>query len=106
MESKTGYAEISNGRLYYEALGEGTPVLFIHGNFGARRHWDDRFQVFAERHSTIRYDVRGFGKSYVPVEGRAYSHHEDAAALMRHLRIEKAHVIGFSGERVSPPILS
>jgi pimeloyl-ACP methyl ester carboxylesterase len=96
MESKTGYAEISEGRLYYEAFGEGTPVLFIHGNFADRRHWDDQFPVFAERHRAIRYDVRGFGKSSVPVEERPYSHHEDAAALMRHLGIEKAHVIGLS----------
>lgn len=96
MRSQIGYAAVSDGRLFYEVSGEGTPVLFIHGNFGDRRHWDDQFPVFAEKHRTIRYDVRGFGKSTVPVEGRAYSHHEDAAALMRYLEIEKAHVIGLS----------
>jgi pimeloyl-ACP methyl ester carboxylesterase len=96
MQSEVGYAEVSNGRLYYEACGEGTPVVFIHGNFGDRRHWDDQFQVFAEKHRAIRYDVRGFGKSDMPVERRPYSHHEDAAALMRHLGIERAHVIGLS----------
>jgi pimeloyl-ACP methyl ester carboxylesterase len=40
--------------------------------------------------------MRDFGKSTMPVEGRPYSNHEDAAALMRHLGIEKAHVIGLS----------
>ena len=96
MRSEIGYADVGDGRLYYEASGEGTPVLFIHGNFGDRRHWDDQFPVFAERHCAIRYDVRGFGKSDMPIEGRPYSHHEDAAALMRNLGIEKAHVIGLS----------
>jgi pimeloyl-ACP methyl ester carboxylesterase len=96
MRSETGYADVRNGRLYFEVSGEGTPVLFIHGNFGDRRHWDDQFPVFAEKHRAIRYDVRGFGKSTFPVEGLPYSHHEDAAALMRHLGVGKAHVIGLS----------
>jgi len=44
----------------------------------------------------VRYDVRGFGKSTSPVEGVPYLHHDDLAALLRHLRIENAHIVGLS----------
>jgi pimeloyl-ACP methyl ester carboxylesterase len=63
MRIETGDAMVNGSRLYYETAGSGTPALFIHGNFADRRHWDDQFPVFAEKHRAIRYDVRGFGKS-------------------------------------------
>jgi len=96
MRIETGDAAINGRRLYYETAGTRTPVLLIHGNFGDRRHWDDQFLVFARKHKVIRYDVRGFGKSALPVEGQPYSHHQDAAALLQHLSIASAHVIGLS----------
>jgi pimeloyl-ACP methyl ester carboxylesterase len=87
---------VNGTRLYYEVAGSGDPVVLVHGNFADRRHWDDQFEVFARRHRTIRYDVRGFGKSNLPVEGEPYTHHDDLAALTRHLGVEKAHIVGLS----------
>lgn len=95
-EIVTGEAMVNGAILYYETAGAGTPVLFIHGNFGDRRHWDAQFLVFAQKHRVIRYDVRGFGRSSLPIEGQSYSHHRDAAELLRHLGISSAHIIGLS----------
>lgn len=95
-QSQTGYVDVEGGKLYYEVAGSGIPLVLIHGNFGDRRHWDDQFSVFAREFRVVRYDVRGFGKSSFPTEGAPYSHHEDLAALLRHLQIAKAHVIGLS----------
>ncbi len=92
----SGVAEVAGGQLYYEVAGAGDPVVLVHGNFGDRRHWDDQFEAFASRHRVIRYDVRGFGKSSLPVEGVAYSDHEDLSELLKHLGIPSAHVVGFS----------
>ncbi len=93
---ESGYAEVNSTRIYYEIAGNGTPILLIHGNFGDRRHWDDQFAAFSARHRVIRYDVRGFGKSSVPIEGEQYAHHQDAAALLLHLGVEAAHIVGVS----------
>lgn len=93
---ENGVVEVAGGRLYYEIAGAGEPVVLVHGNFGDRRHWDDQFSAFASRYRVLRYDVRGFGKSSLPVEGVAYADHEDLAELLKHLDIPSAHVVGFS----------
>jgi len=93
---QTGFAPVHNGRLYYEVVGSGDPVVFIHGNLGDRRHWDLQFETFGQRFKAVRYDVRGFGKSSLPNEAQVYSHYEDLAALLDHLGIESAHLIGWS----------
>jgi pimeloyl-ACP methyl ester carboxylesterase len=92
----TGFAELEGGRLYYETTGSGDAIVLIHGNAGDRRHWDAQFDALAKEHRVVRYDVRGFGQSSLPVEGEPYSNHEDLAALLDHLSIRSAHVAGWS----------
>ena len=90
MNSTTGYF---NG-LYYEIAGEGHPLVLIHGGLVNSGLWDDQFEVFAKQHRTLRYDVRGFGKSKSPVS--YYSNHGDLRDLLDYLRIERAYVLGLS----------
>jgi len=92
----TGMAEVNGTRLYYEVAGKGDPIVLIHGNFGDCRHWDDQFEVFAKSHKVIRYDVRGYGKSSLPVQGESYGDHDDLKALLGYLGISKANIAGFS----------
>ena len=96
IQIETGYAEVNGTRLYYEVAGSGDAILFIHGNGGDRRHWDEQFEVFAENYRVVRFDVRGFGKSAAPVEGQPYSCNDDIKALLEFLGISKAHIAGFS----------
>lgn len=94
---KSGFAEINNTAIYYEIAGSGTPIVFIHGNFGDRRHWDFQFKPLSEKYKVVRYDLRGFGKSATPKLGEAYSDWEDLKALLEFLKIPKAHICGLSG---------
>jgi pimeloyl-ACP methyl ester carboxylesterase len=88
------------GRLFYEARGEGEPVLLIHGGNLDHRMWDDQFDLLAERFRTVRYDVRGFGRS-TPGDVE-HSAHEDLLALLDHLDVERAHIVGLSlGGRIA-----
>ncbi|MDB4324787.1 alpha/beta hydrolase [bacterium] len=96
VEIQSGFAQVHGGRLYYELTGSGDAIVLVHGNAGDRRHWDAQFSALAVDYQTIRYDVRGFGKSSLPVEGRSYSDHEDLATLLDHLGVKAAHVVGFS----------
>jgi pimeloyl-ACP methyl ester carboxylesterase len=79
---------------YYESKGQGHALVLIHGGQMDRRMWDAQFERFAQTYRTIRYDLRGFGKSPPPV--RPYSYAEDLRALLGHLRVVKAHVVGLS----------
>ena len=96
VEVQSGYVEVPGGRLYYEMAGSGDVLVLVHGNAGDRRHWDHQFDELARHLRVVRYDVRGFGKSSLPVEGEPYAAHEDLAALLDHLDIPKAHIGGWS----------
>ena len=90
MNSITGFF---NG-LYYEIAGEGHPLVLIHGGLVNSGLWDDQFEVFAGQYRTLRYDVRGFGKSKSPAS--YYSNHGDLRDLLDFLGIVRADVLGLS----------
>ena len=90
----SGYAPVENGELYYEVAGHGHPLLLIHAGVADRRMWDDQFAVFAEAFRVIRYDTRGYGLSRT--EAASFSNRQDVADLLRHVGVERTHVIGVS----------
>ncbi len=90
----TGIAEVNGAKLYYEQMGDGHPMILIHGFSVNTRMWDDQFENFAKYYKVVRYDVRGFGKSSIPEE--PYSHSKDLSSLMEFLAIDKAYLIGLS----------
>ena len=57
-QAVTGFVETNGTKLYYEMMGEGHPLVLIHGGYMDRRMWDDQFAVFAQHYRVIRYDVR------------------------------------------------
>jgi len=90
------YAEVNGAKLYYEMTGEGEPIVLVHGFTLNLKMWGDQFKEFSQHYKVIRYDVRGFGKSSTPIEGKPYSHYDDLKALLDHLGIREAHFIGLS----------
>src|SRR5438445_8825693 len=89
-----GFVDVEGGRLFYEEAGSGPAVVLVHPGLWDSRIWDPQFHVFAERFRTIRYDVRGYGGSTKPE--REYSNVEDLYAVLTHLDVERAAVIGCS----------
>jgi pimeloyl-ACP methyl ester carboxylesterase len=88
---EAGFTEVNGTQLYYEALGEGHPLVLIHGGYMDRRMWDDQFYAFAEHYRVIRYDVRGFGKSELPQV--PYADRQDLYDLLNYLGVEKAYLL-------------
>jgi 3-oxoadipate enol-lactonase len=98
--STTGFLDVQGAPLYYEVAGKGPALLLIHAGVADHRMWDQQFALFAQQYQTIRYDLRSFGQSQLPAGPFAF--HEDPAALLQHLGIKKAHVIGASfGGRIA-----
>jgi 3-oxoadipate enol-lactonase len=95
-----GYVAVAGGKLYYQLEGSGHPLVLIHAGFLDQRMWDEQFEHFAGDFNVIRYDVRGFGRSSRPVE--KYSDVEDLYTLLRHLKVNRAFVVGVSnGGRIA-----
>lgn len=94
--SEQGIAEVNGTRLVYEAAGAGPPVVLLHGFTLDRRMWDEQMPAFAARHRVVRYDLRGFGASAPFVPDEPYTHADDLRALMTHLGIGRAAVVGLS----------
>lgn len=95
-EVKRGFVTVNEGKLYYETLGRGTPVIFIHGHSFTHAEWDPQFYELAKNYQVIRYDVRGYGRSSMPIEGSKTLHADDLLQLMDQLKIKQAHLVGLS----------
>jgi pimeloyl-ACP methyl ester carboxylesterase len=93
-DADTGRVAIEGGSLFWEAAGEGAPVVLIHGGNLDRRMWDAQFAALQRDHRVIRYDARGFGKS--SPAARPFKAPDDLAALLRAHGIPRATLIGLS----------
>ncbi len=84
--------------LYYEDHGSGSPVVLIHGWPLSGRSWEDQVPALIEAgHRVVTYDRRGFGKSSQPYGGYDYdTFAADLAALLEHLDLRDARLVGFS----------
>ena len=84
-------------QLYYEETGKGAPIVFVHEFAGDLRSWEPQLRYFSRSYRCIAYNARGYPPSDVPAARSAYSQAiatDDIAAVMRHLGVARAHVIG------------
>lgn len=92
-------AAVNGVELHYEATGEGLPIVFSHEFAGDYRSWDPQVGFFARLYQCVTYNHRGFPPSSVPESLEAYSQDilvEDLRALLQHLGIGQAHIVGLS----------
>jgi 3-oxoadipate enol-lactonase len=86
---------VPGGELYYEAEGEGVPVVLVHGLALDARMWDDQVPALNDIARVVRYDARGFGRSTRDA-GTSYSHADDLWRLVDRLEIDTAVLVGLS----------
>lgn len=98
--ARSGIADINGATIAYDITGDGEALVLIHAGIADRRMWDPQIPDFSQRYRVVRYDLRGYGESTIPPQ--PYAHHEDLAGLLRHLKIDQAHILGISmGGRVA-----
>ncbi|MBA3414812.1 MAG: alpha/beta fold hydrolase [Chloroflexia bacterium] len=82
---------------FYQVAGNGEPLLLINGIGADSLKWDPLLPALAARFRVITSDNRGAGRSAAspgPYETRQMA--DDAAALLAHLGVARAHVVGSS----------
>jgi 3-oxoadipate enol-lactonase len=88
--------EVPGASLYYET--DGSPddpaLLLIHAGIANLRMWDPQIATLAADHFVVRFDERCFGLT--DAEPTASSDRADARAVLDHLGVERATVIGCS----------
>lgn len=92
-------ARVDGVNLWYEEVGQGRPLVFVHEFAGDHRSWRPQVQFFARRYRTIAFNARGYPPSDVPDDPSAYSQDraaDDIRGLLDALRIDRAHVCGLS----------
>ncbi|RVT98572.1 alpha/beta hydrolase [Rhodovarius crocodyli] len=85
--------------LYYEEVGQGTPIVFVHEYAGDWRSWELQMRFFGRRYRCITYSARGYTPSDIPQDEASYGQAQaadDIAAVIKGLGLGRAHVVGLS----------
>lgn len=91
------YCSVDDVQLYYDEVGTGAPLVFVHGLGSSSRDWAEQVGPFAEKYRVLRVDLRGHGRS----ERGTGPYHmaqfaRDVAVLLRKQEAVPAHVVGLS----------
>ncbi len=95
LRKETGYAQVNGLNMYYEISGAGEPLIYIPAAFAFAGLTE--FPELVKCWRVVQVDLQGHGRTADidrPLSIR--QHAEDVAALMRHLGIERAHMLGWS----------
>jgi pimeloyl-ACP methyl ester carboxylesterase len=83
--------------LYYEATGQGQPILFVHGLGSSTRDWQRQVAYFSPHYRAVTFDLRGHGQSHKPPGPYTIPlFASDSARLIESLDLAPAHVVGIS----------
>jgi pimeloyl-[acyl-carrier protein] methyl ester esterase len=84
-------------KLYYERVGNGKPLLFLHGWTMSSRVWNYQVEWFAGEYQVITLDLRGHGKSgSSEMECNLTSLTQDVSNFIKELQLDDLTLIGWS----------
>src|SRR3954447_22314493 len=93
-----GYVEHDGARIWYASYGSGAPVILLHGGLGHSGNWGYQVPALIDSgYQTVVLDSRGHGRS--TRDARPYTYERmasDVRAIMDHLNIGKAALVGWS----------
>jgi pimeloyl-ACP methyl ester carboxylesterase len=93
---------INGTRIFFAQFGAGEPVLLLHGGLGSSSYFGHQIPALARNFSVIAMDTRGHGRS--PVTSAAFGYRlfaADVVALLDHLAIARASLVGWSDGAVT-----
>lgn len=100
--SRSGQQPLNGLKIYYEVYGElgkskTPPLLLIPGAFMSTDSMKSWVEAFAAKRPVIIFDQQGHGRTADTSRKMSYEQFgDDAAALLRALKVERADVLGYS----------
>lgn len=97
--STMSFIQTDTASLYYEAFGQGPPIVFAHESAADARQWEPQVRVLSKRYRCIVYNARGYPPSDVPDQDAAYGYiHacQDLAEVVEQTVGGPAHIVGLS----------
>jgi len=94
----TGYADVNGLHLYYETYGSGAPLVLLHGGMlTIDLNFATLIPTLAQTHTVIGVEMQGHGRTANIDREITYPNlASDVVALLDHLGIERAAVLGHS----------
>lgn len=98
LTSPDRWANLGDVTLRYRVIGEGQPIVLLHGYTDSLEMWRGTADSLAQVHRVIVPDLRGFGRSTRFSDAESYAPEivDDVARLLDHLGYAQAHVVGYS----------
>ncbi|MBI3234606.1 MAG: alpha/beta hydrolase, partial [Bacteroidetes bacterium] len=95
---KHGYSEVNGISMYYELYGEGKPLVLIHGGGSTiQTSFGRMIPLFGKDRQLICVELQAHGRTGDRnIELSFEQDADDVAALLQHLHIHKADILGFS----------
>ena len=96
--ASSGYADAVEGlKVYYEIYGKGDPIVVMAGGFGDTRSMAQVIGPLSRKRQVIGIELEGHGHTALRKTPMSHERNgDDVAAVLRHLRIQKADVAGYS----------
>jgi pimeloyl-ACP methyl ester carboxylesterase len=97
-EPTMGYAPVNGVKMYYEVHGSGEPVVLLHGAFMTiTNNWTGWIDELAKTRQVIAIEMQGHGHTAdIPRDITNENLADDVAALLEHVQIPRADLIGYS----------
>jgi len=89
------FADVPGVRLHYLIVGQGDPVVLLHGYAQTSHMWRPLMTELARTHTVIAPDLRGIGQSSIPAEGYTKAvMAQDIHALVQSLGVPRIRLVG------------
>jgi pimeloyl-ACP methyl ester carboxylesterase len=93
----SGVLRVNGIELTYQIVGDGTPLILLHGGFGSVEMFGPNVELLAAGRQVIGIDLQSHGRS--PATDRPMRFEtmaDDVAVMIRHLGFQRASIMGFS----------
>lgn len=95
--AQSGVVPVNGIRIWYATFGRGEPVVMLHGGLANANYWGHQVRALQHHYRVIVMDSRGHGRSSRNEQAYGYDlMASDVLALMDHLGIKRAAIIGWS----------
>lgn len=93
-----GHVHVAGARIWYGSIGRGRPVVLLHGGMSSSRAWGAQVPALVQAgYRVVLVDSRGHGRSTMGKARLSYARMaNDVRAVIRHLRLSRPTVVGWS----------